>query len=258
MIEALPAPILKACQKTGHITLFIWKILSGFPRKWLHLYECILQIFYSGVLTLVIVLLSGLFIGGVLALQGAYILQMFAAENELGQLITLTVFRELGPVITALLFTGRAGSSISSEMGVMQLTEQIDALKAMCIKPSQYLLFPRFIGTLISLPLLTMIFNAFSVIGSHFTAFYWLKLDLGLFWISIKNSAQFNQDILTGLIKSCVFAILISIVALYQGYFTIKSAEGIAHSTTKTVVYSSVFILLSDLILTAIMMRFWQ
>ena len=148
--------------RLGHFSLFVRDILSGYPRKRIHTYELLMQIFFTGVLTLIIILLSGLFIGGVLALQGAYILRMFAAENELGQLVTLTTFRELGPVGTALLFTGRAGTSLASEIGVMQLTEQIDALKTMNIDPRQYLLFPRFFGGLISLPLLTIIFNAFA------------------------------------------------------------------------------------------------
>jgi phospholipid/cholesterol/gamma-HCH transport system permease protein len=244
--------------KLGHFAMFTGGILSGYPRKRIHSYELLMQIFFTGVLTLIIILLSGLFIGGVLALQGAYILRMFAAENELGQLVTLTTFRELGPVVTALLFTGRAGTSMASEIGVMQLTEQIDALKTMDINPKQYLLFPRFMGGIIALPLLTIIFNAFAIIGGHLVSVYWLDIDIGLFWISIKSSVLFDQDVLTGLFKSLVFAILINSIALYQGYYTIKSAEGIAQSATKTVVYSSVLILLSDLILTAGMMRIWQ
>ena len=250
--------IRAAIGRLGHYGIFVWSILHNYPTKRVHVYLTLMQIFFTGVLTLIIILLSGLFIGAVLALQGAYILRMFAAENELGQLITLTTFRELGPVVTALLFTGRAGTSMASEIGVMQLTEQIDALKTMGINPTQYLLFPRFIGGLISLPLLTIIFNAFAIIGGHLIAVYWLDIDIGLFWISIKNSVIFDQDILTGIFKSFVFAIIINSIALYEGYFTIKSAEGIAQSATKTVVYSSTLVLLSDLILTAGMMRIWQ
>lgn len=250
--------LTKGFKSIGHISIFSYKILSGYPRKTIHLYECLLQLFFSGVLTLIIILLSGIFIGCVLAIQGSYILDMFAAESQLGQLITLTIFRELGPVVSALLFTGRAGSSLTSEIGVMQLTEQIDALKAMCIKPEQYLLFPRFIGVLISLPLLTIVFNTFAILGGHLTAIYWLNIDIGTFWMNIKSNVSFTHDVATGIFKSVIFALTIGVTSLYQGYYSIKSAEGIAQSATKTVVYSSVLILLFDLILTALMMRIWQ
>lgn len=244
--------------KIGHYFLFCIKILGNPPSKRIHLYQLILQLFHTGVLTIIIIILSACFIGGVLALQGAYILQMFGAENQLGQLLTLTTFRELGPVVSALLYAGRAGTAMSSEIGIMNLTEQTDSLKTMGISTNKYLLFPRLIGGIISLPLLTIIFDAFALIGGHLVAIYWLYLDIGLFWISIKGSVLFSQDILTGIIKSLVFAFIINTQALYQGYYAIKSAEGIAQATTKTVVYSSILVLLSDLILTGFMMRIWQ
>jgi len=251
--------LVDAVGATGHFIRFVYhNIFKGYPRCTIDAYECLLQIFFCGILTTFIIIPSSIFIGGVLALQGHYILAMFGAETQLGQLITLSTFRELGPVMTALLYTGRTGSSITSEISIMQLTDQINALEAMGIPTKRYILFPRFFGGLISLPLLTIIFNTFTLVGGHLIAVYWLKLDMGFFWIDIRNNVNFMIDLIPGLIKAVIFSIIIHCIAIYKGSFAKKSATGVAQATTETVVLSSVLILISDFILTVIMMGVWK
>ncbi|MEC8383484.1 MAG: ABC transporter permease [Pseudomonadota bacterium] len=242
----------------GHFFCYLFKnILCGFPKRYIEAYNCLMQIFFSGVLSSFIIIPSACFIGGVLALQGHYILSMFGSETQLGQLITLSTFRELGPVISALLYTGRTGSSITSEIAIMELSEQIKALEAMEIPTKSYILFPRFISGIISLPLLTILFNTFAIIGGHIIAIYWLQIDAGLFWIDIRKNVTFNIDLAPGLFKSLIFSIIIHSIALYKGTFANKSASGVAQATTETVVTSSLAILIADFFLTALMMRIW-
>ncbi len=243
----------------GHFLCFCYThIILGFPRCSIDAYQCLLQIFFSGILTTFIIIPSSCFIGGVLALQGNYILSMFGAETQLGQLITLSTFRELGPVMAALLYAGRTGSSITSEISIMQLTDQINALEAMGIPTKRYILFPRFFGGIISLPLLTILFNTFTLVGGHIIAVHWLKLDMGFFWIDIRNNVSFMVDLIPGLIKALVFSIIINTIAIYKGNFAVKSATGVAQATTETVVLSSILVLISDFFLTMFMMGVWK
>ena len=241
----------------GRICNFYLYIISNPVQRRIEAKQIIKQIFNIGVQTTSIIILSALFVGSVLAIQGHYILNLFNANDQLGQLVTLSVLRELGPVITCLLFIGRAGSAITSEIGIMQLTDQINALKSMEISIERFVLFPRFIATLISLPLLTMLFNAFAIIGAYSVSICILELDKGMFLISINQYVNFWHDVATGLFKTIFFSLIIGCLALYYGINAAKSATGVAQASTKTVVYSSIAILLCDYILTSMLMRIW-
>ncbi|MEC8882051.1 MAG: MlaE family lipid ABC transporter permease subunit [Pseudomonadota bacterium] len=249
--------IKNTIQLIGSIFIFFLNIVTNTPYKKVEFYQIILQLYYIGSQSVSIIILSSIFVGSVLAIQGNYILEMFGANDQLGQLVALSVLRELGPVITGLLFIGRAGSTITSEVGIMQLTDQIDALKSMRIDISRYILFPRFIAVFISMPLLTMLFNAFAVIGAYLISTYSLQLDSGLFLISIKSYVSFWDDVMTGLFKTLFFGTITATIALYYGINSNKSSTGVAQASTKTVVYSSIVLLLCDYILTSMLMRLW-
>ena len=244
-------------QLVGRIFIFFLNIITNIPYKKVDLYQIVLQLYYIGSQSVSIIILSSIFVGSVLAIQGNYILEMFGANDQVGQLVALSVLRELGPVITGLLFIGRAGSTITSEVGIMQLTDQIDALKSMRIDISRYILFPRFMAVFISMPLLTMLFNAFAIIGAFLISTYSLRLDSGLFLISIKSYVSFWDDVMTGLFKTVFFGIITATIALYYGIKSNKSSTGVAQASTKTVVYSSIVLLLCDYILTSMLMRLW-
>jgi len=237
--------------------MFFYTLSIAIPRKKIEWYQIILQMYYIGAQTISIIVLSALFVGSVLAIQGNYILGMFAATDQLGQFVALSVLRELGPVISGLLFIGRAGSTITSEVGIMKLTDQINALRSMDVNIKRYLLYPRFIGTFISLPLLTMLFNAFAIIGAFLISYYSLGLDKGMFLISINRYVSFWDDVLAGLFKTLFFGLITGTIALYYGINSINSSTGVALASTKTVVYSSIAILLCDYILTSMLMRLW-
>ena len=241
----------------GKITLFFISILRSAPTKKIEFYQIILQMFFIGAKTISIIVLSSIFIGSVLAIQGHYILNMFGANDQLGQLVALSVLRELGPVMTALLFIGRAGSTVTSEVGIMQLTDQISALNSMRINIQRFVMFPRLIATIISLPLLTMLFNAFAIIGAYAISTVSLDLDSGMFLISIKTYVSFWDDVIAGLFKTLFFGVIIATISLYYGINSTKSSTGVAHASTKTVVYSSISVLLCDYILTSMLMRLW-
>jgi phospholipid/cholesterol/gamma-HCH transport system permease protein len=203
------------------------------------------------------VLLSGLFIGMVVALQGYNTLQKFAAEQELGQLLTLSITRELGPVVTALLFAGRAGSALTAEIGLMRATDQISCMEMMAVDPLAQIISPRFWAGIISMPILAILFNVVAVYGGHMVGVDWLGVDDGSFWSNMQSSVNFRTDVLSGLIKSLVFGFVVVWIALYQGYFADSNSEGISRATTNTVVYSSLMVLALDFVLTAIMMGGW-
>ena len=241
----------------GRITLFFISILKSFPRKIIETYQIVLQMFFIGAKTISIIVLSAIFIGSVLSIQGHYILNMFGADDQLGQLVALSVLRELGPVMTALLFIGRAGGSVTSEIGIMRLTDQINALKSMQVSIQRYIMFPRLVAIIVSLPLLTMLFNAFAIIGAYGISTVSIKLDPGMFLISINTYVSLWDDVAAGLFKTLFFGIIIATIALYYGINATKSSTGVAHASTKTVVYSSISILLCDYILTSMLMRLW-
>ncbi|NQY87065.1 MAG: lipid asymmetry maintenance ABC transporter permease subunit MlaE [Colwellia sp.] len=221
------------------------------PRKGIPL---LLQQLYSvGVMSLVIIVVSGGFIGMVLALQGYTILVGYGAEASLGPMVALSLLRELGPVVAALLFAGRAGSALTAEIGLMKATEQLSSLEMMAVDPLRRIIAPRFWAGFISLPLLAAIFSMVGILGAHLVGVDWLGVDAGIFWSVMQDQVDFNKDILNGIIKSVVFAFVVTWIAVYKGYDCEPTSEGISRATTSTVVQSSLLILALDFILTALM-----
>jgi phospholipid/cholesterol/gamma-HCH transport system permease protein len=215
------------------------------------------QIYSEGVLSLLIIVVSSLFIGMVLSLQGYHTLEKFGATAELGPLVALSVTRELGPVVTAILFAGRAGSAVTAEIGLMKATEQLSSMEMMAVDPLRRVIAPRFWGGVISLPLLTIIFNATSIYGAYLVGVQWLGLDNGVFWSNMQSSVEFQADVVNGVLKSLVFGVAVIWIAVAQGYYAVPTSAGIASSTTRSVVYSSLVILGLDFILTAMMIGDW-
>ena len=211
------------------------------------------EIYKLGVLSLPIILVSAAFVGMVLALQGFTILRNFGAESAIGQLVALSLLRELGPVLAALLFAGRSGSALTAEVALMKTTEQIASMEMMGVDPVRHIVAPRLWAGIISLPLLTILFNTTGIYSGGYMAVEFLGIYDGSYWSNMQQVVNFNEDIGNGVIKSVVFAFLITWIAIFQGYNSIPTAEGIGLSTTKTVVYSSLTILGMDFLLTALM-----
>tara|TARA_R110000803_G_scaffold136893_1_gene203883 strand:- start:45447 stop:46223 length:777 start_codon:yes stop_codon:yes gene_type:complete len=211
------------------------------------------QLYSVGVLSLVIILVSGMFIGMVLALQGYTILVGYGAEASLGPMVALSLLRELGPVVAALLFAGRAGSALTAEIGLMKATEQLSSLEMMAVDPLRRVVAPRFWAGFISLPLLAAIFSAVGILGAHLVGVDWLGVDSGTFWSVMQAQVSFEKDILNGIIKSLVFAFVVTWIAVYKGYSCEPTSEGISRATTSTVVQSSLLVLGLDFVLTALM-----
>jgi phospholipid/cholesterol/gamma-HCH transport system permease protein len=245
------------CERVGISGLFLLRTLLRKPRFLRFVPLVIEQIYVIGVLSLIIIVVSGLFIGMVLALQGYNILQKFGTEAQLGQLVALSVVRELGPVVAALLFAGRAGSALTAEIGLMQATEQIASMEMMAVDPLWKIIAPRFWAGIISMPILTAIFNVVAVFGGFLIGVQWLGVDAGQFWSNMQASVDFRVDVVNGLIKAIYFGVVVTWIAVYQGFYTIPTAEGIGRATTKTVVYSSLAILSLDFVLTAFMLGGW-
>lgn len=241
----------------GRAGLFFWYALYRKPcfRKSFPL--LIEQLYFIGVLSLLIIILSGLFIGMVVGLQGYNTLDKFGASQQLGQLVALSVVRELGPVVTALLFAGRAGSALTAEIGLMKSTEQLASMEMMGVDPLRRIIAPRFWAGFISMPLLAIIFSTVAIWGGYLVGVVWLGVDGGTFWGAMQASVNFDDDIINGIIKSIVFGIVVTWIAVFQGYDTVPTAQGIGRATTRTVVYSSLAVLSLDFILTAVMVGGW-
>lgn len=237
-----------------------WFLTRAFltKPKWAQLWPLLsIQIYRIGVLSLPIILLSALFIGMVVALQGYNTLQKFGASQELGQLLALSIVRELGPVVTALLFAGRAGSALTAELGLMRATEQLTSMEMMAVNPLWRVVAPRLWAGWLSMPLLAILFNLTAIYGGYLVGVEWLGVDQGSFWSNMQAAVQFRMDILNGVIKSVVFGFIVAWIAVYQGYFSDPNAAGISRATTKTVVFSSLMVLALDFVLTAVMMGGW-
>ena len=211
------------------------------------------QLYVVGVQSLIIILVSALFIGMVLGLQGYTLLAAYGTEQAVGQMVALTLVRELSPVVAALLFAGRAGSALTAEIGLMKATEQLASLEMFGVDPLHRIVAPRFWAGIISLPLLVAIFSLVGIYGGHVVAVDWLGVYSGSYWGNMQQAVDFNGDVLNGMVKALVFAFLISWTAVYQGYTCVPTSQGISAATTRTVVYSSLAILGFDFILTALM-----
>ena len=211
------------------------------------------QLYFIGVYSLVITVVSGLFIGMVLALQGYTVLVRFGADQALGQLVSLSLLRELGPVVAALLFAGRAGSALTAEIGLMKATEQLASMAMIGVDPLRRVIRPRLWAGMISMPILAQIFNMVAIWGAVAVGVDWLHVDAGSFWANMQSSVDFGDDVLNGVIKSFVFGAVVTWIAVFQGYDAVPTSEGISAATTRTVVYSSLAILAMDFLLTAVM-----
>ena len=215
------------------------------------------QIYMEGVLSLVIIVVSSLFIGMVLALQGYHTLAKFGASQQLGPLVALSVVRELGPVVTAILFAGRAGSAVTAEIGLMKVTDQLSSMEMMAVDPLRRVISPRFWGGFISMPLLTIIFNMMAIFGAYLVGVRWLGVEGGIFWSNMQSAVDFHSDIANGIIKSLIFGAVVTWIAVVQGYEAEPTSAGIASATTRSVVYSSLAVLGLDFVLTAMMIGGW-
>ena len=213
------------------------------------------EIYFTGVLSLIIILVSGLFVGMVLALQGYDTLQRYGSTEALGILVALSLVRELGPVVSALLFASRAGSAITAEIGLMKATEQLSAMEMMAVNPIARVVAPRFWAGVISMPILAALFSAMGIFGGYLVGVQLIGVDAGSFWSQMQASVDFREDIINGVIKSFVFGVIVSWIAVFEGYDCEPTAEGVSGATTRTVVTSSLVILFSDFILTAFMFR---
>ncbi|WP_456415638.1 lipid asymmetry maintenance ABC transporter permease subunit MlaE [Thiolapillus sp.] len=211
------------------------------------------QLFSVGVLTVLIIAVSGLFVGMVLSLQGYYILSQFAAEATLGVMVAASLVRELGPVVTALLFAGRAGSALTAEIGLMKATEQLSGLEMMAVNPVRRVLTPRFLAGFISMPLLAALFSALGVLGGWFVGVGLLGVDDGAWWGQMQARIDWNEDLMNGVIKSLVFGFTCVWIAIFQGYNSVPTSAGVSGATTRTVVHSSLAVLALDFALTALM-----
>jgi len=217
--------------------------------------QFIRHIYFIGVLSLGIIILSALFIGMVVGLQGHYILKKFGTEEVIGQMTALTIIRELGPVVSALLFTGRTGASLTAEICLMKSTDQLSSMEMMGIDPIKKIITPRFWSGIFSMVLLALIFIVVAIMGSYLSTVYWLGVDGDMFWASVKDSVDFKLDVINSLIKSLLFGFIITWISVFQGIRSKPTAESVALSTTNTVVYSSFIILSLNFFLTAIMFQ---
>lgn len=211
------------------------------------------QIFFVGNLSLVIIAVSGLFVGFVLGLQGYYTLNRYGSEQALGLLVALSLVRELGPVITALLFAGRAGTSLTAEIGLMKAGEQLSAMEMMAVHPLQRVVAPRFWAGVIAMPVLAAIFSAVGILGGYIVGVQLIGVDAGAFWSQMQAGVDVRDDVLNGVIKSFIFGIAVTFIALYQGYEAKPTPEGVSRATTRTVVIASLAVLGLDFLLTALM-----
>lgn len=211
------------------------------------------QIFFLGNYSLAIISVSGLFVGFVLGLQGYYTLQRFGAADTLGLLVTLSLVRELGPVVTALLFAGRAGTALTAEIGLMKAGEQLSAMEMMAVDPIQRILAPRFLAGIIAMPLLAAVFSAVGVMGGWFVGVAMIGVDAGSFWSQMQAGVDVWRDVGNGMVKSFVFGVTVTFVALYQGFEAQPTPEGVSRATTRTVVVASLGVLGLDFLLTTLM-----
>jgi phospholipid/cholesterol/gamma-HCH transport system permease protein len=246
---------LSSIERMGFAARFSLAVLTHAPAALRRIQLTMREIYFSGVLSLVIILVSGLFVGMVLALQGYEVLTRYGANESLGILVALSLVRELGPVVAGLLFASRAGSAITAEIGLMKTTEQLSAMEMMAVDPLARVVAPRFVGGIISMPLLTALFSMLGVYGAYLVGVKLIGIDAGAFWGNMQSAVDFRRDILNGIIKSVVFGIAVSLIAVFEGYNARPTAEGVSTATTRTVVASSLSILALDFVLTVFMFR---
>ena len=240
-------------ERLGRGTIFFLYVLAGIPALLMRPKLVIAQMWSVGVRSLVITVVSGVFVGMVLGLQGYNTLVDFGAEEALGTVVALSLVRELGPVVAALLFAGRAGSALTAEIGLMKATEQLDGMEMMAVDPLRRVVAPRFVAGVFSMPLLAAMFSAVGVLGGYFVGVGLLGVDEGAFWSQMQSAVDLNDDVLNGVVKSVVFGVVVTWIAVFEGYDSMPTSEGVSAATTRTVVHSSLAILGLDFVLTALM-----
>ena len=254
-IERLGNRTLQGVGRIGFAVRFFVAILLHSGTAFRRFGLTIREMYFSGVQSLIIIVVSGLFVGMVLGLQGYETLQTYGAEEALGILVAMSLVRELGPVVAALLFASRAGSAITAEIGLMKATEQLSAMEMMAVDPIARVVAPRFWAGVISMPLLAALFSAMGIFGGYLVGVQLIGVDEGAFWSQMQSAVDFERDILNGVIKSVVFGIAITTIALFEGYDAPPTAEGVSGATTRTVVTSSLTVLALDFVLTAFMFQ---
>jgi phospholipid/cholesterol/gamma-HCH transport system permease protein len=254
-LRRLGAATIRFVTRLGYAARFFVAVITHSPSAFRRLHLTLREIYFSGVLSLVIILVSGLFVGMVLALQGYDVLERYGADESLGVLVALSLVRELGPVVAGLLFASRAGSAITAEIGLMKATEQLSAMEMMAVDPLARVVAPRFWGGVVSMPLLAALFSTLGIFGAYLVGVRLIDIDAGAFWGNMQAAVDFRQDIVNGIIKSFVFGCAVSLIAVFEGYDANPTAEGVSSATTRTVVASSLAILALDFVLTVFMFR---
>ena len=264
MVSATVSAVVATLRRVGATTIggigrlgdaarFFAAVILNTPAAFRRLHLTLREIYFSGVLSLVIILVSGLFVGMVLALQGYDVLTRYGADESLGVLVALSLVRELGPVVAGLLFASRAGSAITAEIGLMKATEQLSAMEMMAVDPLARVVAPRFWGGVVSMPLLAALFSTLGIFGAYIVGVKLIGIDSGAFWGNMQAAVDFRSDIVNGIIKSFVFGAAVSLIAVFEGYDAKPTAEGVSSATTRTVVESSLAILALDFVLTVFM-----
>ncbi|MDN0076743.1 lipid asymmetry maintenance ABC transporter permease subunit MlaE [Crenobacter sp. SG2303] len=260
MFNTLASPFRKlgeltinAVWRLGFATRFLGAILMYSGQSLMRLQMTIREVYFAGVLSLIIIVVSGLFVGMVLGLQGYNTLSRFGSADALGALVALSLLRELGPVLAALLFASRSGSAMTAEIGLMKATEQLDAMRVMAVNPIARVVAPRFWAGVISMPVLAALFNVMGVFGGYLIGVVMIGLDAGTFWSQMQANVDLHSDVINGLIKSLVFGIAVTLIAVFEGYDATPTASGVSSATTRTVVTSALVILALDFVLTAFM-----
>jgi len=241
--------------RLGFAVRFMFAVLRYSGASFRRLPLTLREIYFSGVLSLLIIMVSGLFVGLVLGLQGYEILQRFGSTEALGTLVALSLTRELGPVLAAIFFASRAGSSVTAEIGLMKATEQLKAMDMMAVNPIARVVAPRFWGGVISMPFLAALFSAMGVLGGWLIGVVFIGVDDGAYWSQMQSGVDFRYDIWNGVVKSFVFGIAVSLIAVFEGYDSVPTAEGVSRAITRTVVTSVLTVLALDFVLTSFMFR---
>jgi len=254
-IRGIGHHVIDSTWRLGYASRFFILVLLKSSTSLRRIGLVIRELYFTGVLSLIIILVSGLFVGMVLGLQGYETLQKFGSESAVGALVALSLVRELGPVVAALLFASRAGSAITAEIGLMKATEQLSAMGMMAVDPVARVVAPRFWAGVISMPFLAAMFSVMGVFGGYLVTVVFIGVDEGSFWSQMQNNVDFRIDIVNGVIKSCFFGVAVTAIAVFEGYDAPPTAEGVSGATTRTVVTSSLAILGLDFILTAFMFR---
>ena len=255
LLRRIGAVVNAGVERLGFATRFFLLLLRYSGQSLLRVHLTIREIYFSGVMSLLILVVSGLFVGMVLGLQGYETLQRFGSGDALGVLVALSLTRELGPVVAGLLFASRAGSAVTAEIGLMKVTEQLKAMDMMAVNPLARVVAPRFWGGVISMPLLAAIFSAMGVFGGWLIGVVFIGVDEGAFWSQMQAAVDFREDIINGVIKSFVFGVAVSLIAVFEGYDCEPTAEGVSRAITRTVVSSALAILALDFVLTSFMFR---